>query len=92
MGLFAEDKTLLRYNGKNEEPKSFYETKGYLADSTFFRMFTYQFIEGNASTSLNEPRTVVLSEDIAKKLLATRRRSTNSYTSAAVQTATMIFW
>ena len=68
MGLFAEDKTLLRYNGKNEEPRSFYETKGYLADSTFFRMFTYRFIEGNASTSLNEPRSVVLSEDIAKKL------------------------
>ncbi len=68
MGLFAEDKTLLQYNGKNEEPKSFYETKGYLADSTFFRMFTYHFIEGNASTSLNEPRTAVLSEDIAKKL------------------------
>ncbi len=68
MGLFAEDKTLLQYKGKNEEPRSFYETKGYLADSAFFRMFTYRFIEGNASTSLNEPRTVVLSEDIAKKL------------------------
>ncbi len=67
MKLFAEDKTLLQYNEKNGTPKSFYETGGYLGDSTFFRMFTYRFIEGNAATALNEPKTVVLSEDIAKK-------------------------
>ena len=66
--LFAEDKTLLQYNEKNGIPKSFYEPKGYLADSTFFRMFTYTFIEGNASTALNNPKTVVLSEEIAKKM------------------------
>jgi putative ABC transport system permease protein len=68
LSLFAEDKTLLQYNEKNAEPKSFYETKGYLADSTFFRMFTYQFIEGNAATALNNPATIVLSEEIAKKI------------------------
>ncbi len=45
--LYSEDKTLLQYNEKAGETKSFYETKGYLADSTFFRMFTYNFIEGN---------------------------------------------
>jgi len=72
MGLFAEDKTLLQYNEKNGEPKSFYETKGYLADSTFFRMFTYTFIEGNAATALNEPRSVVLSEEIAKKFFGSQ--------------------
>ncbi|HQW92203.1 MAG TPA: ABC transporter permease [Ferruginibacter sp.] len=68
MGLFAEDKTLMQYKEKNGEPRSFYETKGYLADSTFFRMFTYHFTEGNPVTALNEPKTVVLSEEIAKKL------------------------
>src|SRR3954451_12811250 len=51
--LFSEDKTLLQYNKNAGEQKSFYETKGYLADSTFFRMFTYNFIEGNAATALN---------------------------------------
>ncbi|MEO6541762.1 MAG: ABC transporter permease, partial [Ferruginibacter sp.] len=66
--LFAEDKTLLQYNEKNGVPKSFYEPKGYLADSTFFRMFTYTFIEGNAATALNDPNTIVLSEEIAKKI------------------------
>src|SRR5436190_8873956 len=68
MQLFAEDKTLLQYREKGGEPRSFYETKGYMADSTFFRIFTYDFIEGNGAIALNEPRTVVLSEEIAKKI------------------------
>ncbi|MFZ1370232.1 MAG: ABC transporter permease [Ferruginibacter sp.] len=68
MGLFAEDKTLLQYKEQDGEAKSFYETKGYLADSTFFRMFTYEFIEGNPASALNDPNTVVLSAEIAEKL------------------------
>ncbi len=68
MSLFAEDKTLIQYNIKSGQTKSFYETRGFLTDSTFFRMFTYNFIEGNAANALNEPRTAVLSEEIAKKL------------------------
>jgi len=66
-GLFSEDKTLLQYNEPNGASKSFYETKGFLADSTFFRMFTYNFIEGDAASALSNSNTVVLSEEIAKK-------------------------
>jgi putative ABC transport system permease protein len=66
--LFNEDKTLLQYTPQNQATKSFYETKGYLADSTFFRMFTYNFIEGNPATALSNPNSVVLSEEIAKKI------------------------
>ena len=68
LALFAEDKTLLQYRPQNGAPKTFYETKGYAADSTFFRLFTYKFIEGDPNTCLNAPNTVVLSEEIAKKL------------------------
>ncbi len=68
LGLFSEDKTLLQYKQNNGDLKSFYETKGFLADSTFFRLFTYHFIEGDAVTALNNPNTVVLSEEIAKKM------------------------
>ncbi|HVE60836.1 MAG TPA: ABC transporter permease, partial [Chitinophagaceae bacterium] len=68
VALFAEDKTLLQYQPENATPRSFYETKGYAADSTFFRLFTYNFIEGNPNTCLNAPNTVVLNEEIAKKL------------------------
>ncbi len=67
MVLFAEDKTLLQYKESNAAPKSFYETKGYVVDASFFKLFTYNFIEGDAATALKEPNTIVLSEEIARK-------------------------
>lgn len=72
MALFADDKTLIQYREEHAPLISFYETKGYIADSTFFRLFTYNFIEGNPATCLNEPGTVVLSEEIARKLFGTK--------------------
>ncbi|HZW69869.1 MAG TPA: ABC transporter permease [Hanamia sp.] len=71
--LFGEDKTLLQYTPQNNAVKSFYETKGYLADSTFFRMFTYNFIAGDPSTALSNPNSVVLSEEIAKKIFGNQQ-------------------
>ena len=67
MGTFAEDKTLLQYTDGDNQLKSFYETKGFLADSTFFRMLTYNFTEGNSATALDNPNSVVITEDIAQK-------------------------
>jgi len=72
MSLFAEDKTLLQYKESNAAPKSFYETKGFVADASFFKLFTYNFIEGNAATALTDPNTIVLSEDIAKKFFGSQ--------------------
>ncbi|HEU5052073.1 MAG TPA: ABC transporter permease, partial [Hanamia sp.] len=67
LSAFQDDKTLLQ-SGTGSNIKSFYETKAFFADSTFFRLFTYHFKEGNPSTALNEPNTVVISQSIAKKL------------------------
>jgi putative ABC transport system permease protein len=67
MPAFEEDKTLLQYTQGNDV-RSFYETKGYFADSTYFRLFSYNFKEGDARTALNEPTAVVISEEIAKKI------------------------
>ncbi|HLL43379.1 MAG TPA: ABC transporter permease [Segetibacter sp.] len=67
INAFQDDKTLLQYK-TGKEITSFYETKGYLADSTFFRLFTYAFKEGTAATALNEPNSVVISEEIAQKI------------------------
>ncbi|HVG42985.1 MAG TPA: ABC transporter permease, partial [Chitinophagaceae bacterium] len=67
MKLFEEDKTLLQY-GDGKNINSFYETNGYMADSTFFHMFSYTFKEGNGATALDHPNSIVLSEEIAKKL------------------------
>jgi putative ABC transport system permease protein len=66
--LFADDKTLFQYSEPNAAPSSFYETKGYIADSTFFNLFKYDFIEGNPATALTNPNQVVISEEIAKKI------------------------
>jgi putative ABC transport system permease protein len=69
LGLFADDKTLLQYNaGNNNAVKSFYETKGYLTDSSFFSVFTYHFTEGDPVTAMNNPNSIVLNEEIAKKI------------------------
>lgn len=68
MGAFAEDKTLLQYKTPSGEQKSFYETKGFLADSNFFQLLTYDFKEGNPDFVLSQPNSVVLSEEVATKL------------------------
>jgi putative ABC transport system permease protein len=68
---FQDDKTLLQYQQGNNI-KSFYETKGFFADSNYFRLFSYNFIEGNPKTALNEPNTVVISDEIAKKIFGTQ--------------------
>ncbi|HET6769983.1 MAG TPA: ABC transporter permease, partial [Chitinophagaceae bacterium] len=65
---FSDDKTLLQYQDKDGKLKSFNETKGYLADSTYFQVLTYKFIEGNPETALMNPNSLVLSEEIAKKI------------------------
>ena len=68
MVLFADDKTLLQYKEGKGPLKSIYESKGYMADPTFFKLFTYNFIEGDPGPALKEPKAIVLSEEIAKKL------------------------
>ncbi|HUS03263.1 MAG TPA: ABC transporter permease [Chitinophagaceae bacterium] len=45
----------------------FYETKVYYADSTVFNVFSYKFIEGNATTALNQANSIVISKTLAKK-------------------------
>lgn len=48
--------------------KSFYESSGYLVDSNFFDVLTYDFVEGDSKTALQNPNTLVVNEEIAKKL------------------------
>jgi putative ABC transport system permease protein len=67
MPAFEDDKTLLQYR-QGKDLRSFYEPGAYFADSTFFQMFTYRFREGDPRTALQEPNSVVLSEEIARKL------------------------
>ena len=68
LNLFRDDKTLFQVQHAGGKIISFYETKGFLADSNFFQILTYQFKEGDPKTALLEPNSVVISSDIAKKL------------------------
>ncbi|HKJ49264.1 MAG TPA: ABC transporter permease, partial [Christiangramia sp.] len=51
-----------------ESGESFYESRGYLADSTFFDLFNYPLLEGKSETALNAPNSIVLSQVLAQKL------------------------
>ena len=44
-----------------------YEDKGLIADSTFFRIFPLQLAKGDARTALDEPMSVVLTDEVASK-------------------------
>jgi putative ABC transport system permease protein len=47
---------------------AFYTNKSFAVDSTIFRVFDFNFVEGNSNTAINAQNTVVLSESLAKKL------------------------
>ena len=51
---------------KNDD-KSFTEKEVIYADSNFFEFFNFSLIEGDPATALKEPRTVVLTPDMAAK-------------------------
>jgi len=48
--------------------KAIYITKGYYADSNFFKVFTYRFREGTMAHCLDKPLSMVISSDVAKRL------------------------
>lgn len=65
---FLEDKALFTVEQPGKGPLSFYESKGTHVDSTFFDVFTYQFLEGDQRSALIDPYSIVLSDGLAKKL------------------------
>lgn len=72
---FPEVKTGVRiYNPSSfspfivkKEDNFFQENRFYFADSTFFQVFSYPLLEGNPKTALTNPRSVVLTNSMAKK-------------------------
>lgn len=52
----------IRYNNKDYK-----ENKIAVADSNFLQIFSIPFVEGNALTALNEPHSVVVTKEFAKK-------------------------
>jgi putative ABC transport system permease protein len=48
--------------------KSFFEKEAFLVDSTFLDVFPYKLLEGDAATALNGPSSVLLSQEITRKI------------------------
>ncbi len=71
---FTDVETATRINPVNQEIMMRHEqTKVYIqhgvyADSTFFKVFDYEFVHGDPETALNEENALVLTEESAKKL------------------------
>ncbi len=61
------DHTLVKYQAKDGTEKAFYEEDVVRTDSTYFSVFTHDFIAGDPKTCLTDLNTVVLAESIAKK-------------------------
>ncbi len=70
LGFFTSKNTILSVEGRTE---TFTEEKGYLVDSTFFKVFDYRFVEGSPEHSLDAPYTAVLSTEIARKLFGNQK-------------------
>ncbi len=60
--LFNPGNTLFRYNDLE-----YYEDDIYFADSTIFQVFTHRMIDGDPDRCLVEPKSMVLTESMARK-------------------------
>jgi putative ABC transport system permease protein len=70
LALMTDDKCPIQYVGPNGEKNTFLEDNGYIADPSFFRLFTYDFVEGDPRHALDNPNTIVISEEMARKLFS----------------------
>ncbi len=74
------------------DDKPFQFTDNFMADTGFFFLFDYEFIEGDPKTCLMEPRSVVINSEVAQKIFGqesgnigkTIKYSRQSYTVKAV--------
>ena len=64
--LMSPDKFLMETGEKRN-----YEDKGWFVESSFFEVFPLKFAKGDPASALIEPRTVVITEDLAKKYFNT---------------------
>lgn len=60
------DHTLVKYESNGQE-KAFYEEDIVRTDSTYFQVFTHNFIAGEPTKALVDQNTVVITESVAKK-------------------------
>jgi putative ABC transport system permease protein len=67
---FPDIETMLMKHEEAGRQKQFFESNGYYVDSTFFDLFTYRMIYGNAKSALQSPNTIVISNTLARKFFS----------------------
>jgi putative ABC transport system permease protein len=65
-----------RYSGQGRnllkhKDKEIYEEAGIMVDPDFLKMFTVRFLKGDPETALDDPNSILLSEQVALKLFGT---------------------
>lgn len=69
---------IINYKYTRQQPtfrngdKVFYEDKVIFADSNFFQLFDFDFLEGDAATALQHPNSVVMTKEMAAKYFGER--------------------
>ena len=53
--------------------RTFFEQKGYLVDSTFFRLFHFDFTAGDSEHALDAPYSVVITKPMAEKIFGSQQ-------------------
>ncbi|TAL80554.1 MAG: hypothetical protein EPN88_01100 [Bacteroidetes bacterium] len=68
---FPEIKEIVRLNQQTKvisiENKKFKEDNFFFADTSFFSVFDFKFIEGNSEKALKQPNSLILTKHIAEK-------------------------
>jgi putative ABC transport system permease protein len=65
--IYSPGDRIVRFEENNNEKKAFLEKNILGSDSTFFQVFDYKMLDGDASSCLDHPNSVVLSEELALK-------------------------
>jgi len=69
-----EIKSFVRFKQEQKDIKTGNEIKSqelFAVDSNFFSVFTFPLLQGNPKTALNDPNSVVISEDMSRKQFGT---------------------
>ncbi|MCO6360661.1 ABC transporter permease [Roseivirga pacifica] len=60
-----------RYTAESTKAKTFKELRFHLAEENFFKVFDYEFLQGNPATALASPMNLVVTETTAKRYFGT---------------------
>jgi putative ABC transport system permease protein len=74
-----EDIQIALPNDKGDASQKKFKENAFFAEPEFFDIFNFPFLEGNATTALSEPNTVVLTQETANKYFGDWHTATGKF-------------